>query len=221
MRRLRRYLNRAVVAVAGALAASSAAMAHPHAWIDVKVDVVFDGQGRVAALKQTWLFDVFYSEFAMQNPGVERGEASDAARLAALLDENIGLIAPYEWFTRVEVKKAAVAFSPPTEKSMRLVDGRIEMAFVLTLATPAAIAGSALDYLIFDPSYYIEMLHADNSASIRLVDAPDGCTHRIAQPRPSAADVTRAAALDQVPDGPHDIGIVFAQRVTVQCGERK
>ncbi|MBM3523971.1 MAG: DUF1007 family protein, partial [Alphaproteobacteria bacterium] len=33
-----------------------AAWAHPHSWIDIEVEVLFDGEGRVRALRQDWIF---------------------------------------------------------------------------------------------------------------------------------------------------------------------
>src|SRR3546814_16782979 len=45
------------------------ATAHPHAWIDVTVQVLFDGSGRVTGLREHWLFDESYTVFAMEGLG--------------------------------------------------------------------------------------------------------------------------------------------------------
>ena len=45
------------------LSFSSTAQAHPHAWVDVKVQILFDDMQRAYAIKQEWLFDDLYSVF--------------------------------------------------------------------------------------------------------------------------------------------------------------
>jgi ABC-type uncharacterized transport system substrate-binding protein len=216
----RRYLGKALCTAALALFASTAAHAHPHAWIDVNVEVVFDREGRVAGLKETWLFDDFYTEYAMQGRG-RPGAMPDQELLTAVMHENMTNLADYTYFTRAEVKKAAIAFGPPTDMSSRLRDRRIEMTFMLPFATPIRVDGEPLTYMIFDPSYYIEMLHVETPDAVRLTGAPAGCSQRIVQPHPSLDQVARAAALDRNQSGGDKLGIIFAQRVTVQCGSRK
>src|SRR3546814_11310172 len=62
-------IGAAALAVAVALVAGSgAAAAHPHVWIDARFAVIFDGQQRMAALRQSWRFDEFYSLLAVEGP---------------------------------------------------------------------------------------------------------------------------------------------------------
>src|SRR3546814_6694044 len=68
-------IGAAALAVAVALVAGSrAAAAHPHVWIDARFAVIFDGQQRMAALRQSWRFDEFYSLFAVEGLDKDRSE---------------------------------------------------------------------------------------------------------------------------------------------------
>ncbi|HMO72532.1 MAG TPA: DUF1007 family protein, partial [Paracoccaceae bacterium] len=44
-----------------ALFAAAPAGAHPHIFIDTGLEVIFDGQGRPAAVRVSWTYDDFYS----------------------------------------------------------------------------------------------------------------------------------------------------------------
>ena len=54
------------LALACAAIQTRVADAHPHAWIDVRVTVLFDGDGAITGLRQSWLFDEFYTAFATE-----------------------------------------------------------------------------------------------------------------------------------------------------------
>src|SRR3546814_16366910 len=65
-------IGAAALAVAVALVAGSgAAAAHPHVWIDARFAVIFAGQQRLAALRQSWRFAEFYSLFPVE--GLDTG----------------------------------------------------------------------------------------------------------------------------------------------------
>ncbi len=46
--------------------APAAALAHPHEWVDVASEVLFDAHGRIAAIRHHWRFDEAFSAFALQ-----------------------------------------------------------------------------------------------------------------------------------------------------------
>ncbi|MGP1394973.1 MAG: DUF1007 family protein [Inquilinaceae bacterium] len=212
-----------IVGVAMALAALpgvfpiAAVQAHPHVWIDIQADILFDDDGRVAALGQRWLFDEFYTAFVTEGLDGDGDGAPDAEPLDALLRDTMTNLRDYDFFSRVERGAETLDFGDISDMAVSVRDGRLEMAFTLPLATPVAPGPDGLRYAVFDPSFYVEMLHAQTDDAIRLVDAPDGCLHRLRAPNPDADALSLASSLDQLDSAGTDLGILFAEWVTVRC----
>ena len=205
--------------LAGALLAALPARptaAHPHAWIDVSVEVLFDAKGNVTGLRELWLFDEFYTAFAMEGLGKD-GAAPSQHDIDAILARNMQNLKDYKYFTKVEHDGREIAFMPPTEMSSRLNGTRLEMSFVVPFDLPLALGGKPATYAVFDPSYYIEMLHAEANDAIRLKAAPAGCGFRLLKASPSLDTVAFAASLDRTQSAGDGLGALFAERVELRC----
>ncbi len=76
---------------------------------------------------------------------------------------------------------------------------------------------SDIVYRIAEPTYYFEMLHAEESPAIVLKNAPPACRYRLEPPKPDAALVAYAASLGINESGGDELGIQFAETVTIRC----
>ena len=203
----RRFLG--LFGVFALLSWSCGATAHPHAWIDVSVDVQFDGSGRITDLKESWLFDEFYTADTVQ-----KGEQRKMDLLTTRILHNLG---GYGYFTRVRLGDRQIALKEPTERSARMEGHRLLMTFTVPLSEPVSVAETPLTYAVFDPTYFIEMLHAARKDAIRLIGAPPGCHARLIPPVPDPKAVAAAYALDRTQSGGDGLGILFAEKVEIQC----
>jgi ABC-type uncharacterized transport system substrate-binding protein len=190
--------------------------AHPHAWIDMTVEVVFD-QGKVGALRETWLFDDYYTAYATEDMDEDGDGKPDDHRLRALLEENMRNLAEYNYFTQVTSGGKNLAFGKVAEMSSRMNGTRLEMTFLLPLAAPLDVRERPMVYGIYDPTYYIEILHAEKPDAIRLTAAPAGCTTKLEEPHPTIEAAALAASIDSLHRTDNTLGALFAQRVTVRC----
>jgi ABC-type uncharacterized transport system substrate-binding protein len=199
-------------------AGAERAAAHPHAWIDVKVKVLFDDKGRLYALEETWIFDPLYTAFSLD--GVKRnGNGSpDQKAVDALMLENMKNIKEYDYLTEVLIDGAKAKFSGTRDVKGTEKDKRLQLIFTLLLETPAGAAKSPVEYAIFDPTFYIEMLHAEGGGAIELSGADAACRHRLTPPNPTPDAVGLAASLDRTQSAGDGIGKLFAERVTIRCG---
>lgn len=218
LRRWRPVLAACAVVMA---AASLPAGAHPHAWIDVEVQVRFDSSARVQGLRMTWLFDEMYSAYITQGlvfSGAGRADSGQTARILQVIMKNL---ARFHYMTRVEAGTKAVKFGAPDEAAIDFKGRRLQLTFTLPLAPPLPPSETPVSYSVYDPSYYIEMLHAENQEAIRLVNAPADCRYTLIPPRPDPARVEQAAALDRSQSGGDGLGEFFAERVTIRCAARQ
>lgn len=213
-------LWRAALLCGAWLAAAGPAAAHPHGWIDVWSTLEFDDKGQPVALRQVWLFDEYYSAFAVEGLDQDGDGAPDPKGLEALLEENLSNLAAYDYFTRIERNGLAVGIGEAAEASSRMRGDRLEMSFLVPIAKPEPIGDAALSYAIFDPTYYIEMLHAEEDTAVRLVGAPPGCGFALSAPMPDPETVALASMLDRTESAGDTLGAQFAEQVAVQCGAR-
>lgn len=199
------------------------ASAHPHGWIDLRMRVVFDDQGRAAALHQAWRMDPFYSLVVLEELGAVDDGSSMEQRIDQLGDEIRANLEGQGFFTELTHAGERVTLGEVTDYTTLLVGERVEFGFVLPLAKPLALDGEALRYRIFDPTYYIEVVHtaegdAPSPQALTLSGAPETCRSAIVPADPDPAKVMQAAMLDADESGEEGLGRFFAETGEVTCG---
>lgn len=196
---------------------SSPAKAHPHAWIDVSVRVLFDDAGNFRGIHQTWLFDDFYSMFVLEGAMQIGGGTPSQAALDQLLAENMKNLGEYDFFTEIRSGETQLSTADPLNAETRIVGNRLEMSFELPLVERARIDDMPMSYAIYDPTYYIEMVHAKGDDVITVENAPGSCTVDLQQPSPDPEQTLYAASLGPSETGSDGLGRIFAETVTVTC----
>lgn len=156
-----RWMKGAALAVGLGLA-SGEVWAHPHGWIDLSMRVITNEAGEATGVHQTWRMDPFYSlvvfEELQQVPGASLEEGLD--QLGSDIRNNL---VPQHYFTELRINRQRQAFGEVTEYTAMERDGRLTFMFILPLESPQPLQGNVLEYQVFDPTYYIEVVHeADN-----------------------------------------------------------
>lgn len=201
------------------LVVGEAALAHPHGWIDLRMRLAVDDRGRLTGLEQAWRLDPFYSLVLLEELGqAEEGLEAGLDRLGLEIRDNL---APQGYFTEMALEGDAVAFGEVEEYTVRERDGRIEFRFRLPLAEPLPLAGSRLRYRVFDPTYYLEVVHEAEddapAADALVVSGELDCETRILAPSPDPERVAEAARLDATDEAEPGLGRHFAETGEVTC----
>jgi len=194
---------------------STPANAHPHMWVDLKSQIVLHDDGKPSAINQEWLFDDFFStaliEEAYLHPdGLKAG-------LREKIYEIMTNLQPYDYFTSVKRDGEPLPLTWIGEVTAGVKGNRVWMGFTVAIEGPIDLSTQKFSYAIFDPTYYIEMFHAEGQTIAFDGVAPAGCGTEIEQPNPSADAIalSQAASLDVNPD--NTIGRLFAETVHVKC----
>ncbi len=196
-----------------------AGLAHPHAWIDLTVHVRFDAEGRVTALREEWLFDEYYTAFALEALGKAPGDELTPQDMQVLVDQSMEALREYRYFTRISVGTKDLDTAKAVDAAGMMQDERWKMVFTLPLSQPRAPGKQGIAYAIYDPSYYVEMLHLEGAGAVVLEQAPGTCTYRKTRPEPNFEALSLAAAADmERTDGTATLGALFAEKVTIRCG---
>lgn len=193
-------------------ATCTAAAAHPHAWIDVRTTIILNGD-RMQAIEEEWLFDEFHTVFALS---AVKGR-TDKASLLDLARRNLANLKPYGYFTEVTVNgsRAETGTVETFDSAMR--GKRLWLRFVLPVALPPSLKSKPVLVSIYDPTYYIEMLHQEGEPIYFRGDNSDKCLGNIRPPKPTMREIARASALDRSATADTSLGRVFAQKVILTC----
>jgi ABC-type uncharacterized transport system substrate-binding protein len=197
--------------VLGVLLANSEPRAHPHHWIDVFAEWQFDPGGLISGVKLRWLFDDYYSVLLVDEA------AATGDELQAVLNKILSNTAKHHYFISVEHEGGEAKFDAPQQARIGVQDHRIEIEFLLPMSERLNSRHGDIVYRVAEPTYYFEMLHAEEGPAIVLKDAPSGCRYHIEAPQPDAALVAYAAALGINESGGDELGIQFAETVTIRC----
>lgn len=211
--RLRTALR--ALGVVTAVTASAPALAHPHAWIDVRSTLILDEAGRVVAIEEQWLFDEFYTSVALE--GAELPQSGEHPLLTELAKSNLESLRAYDYFTEVRSGDTRLNVATVTEYKTAMRDGRLWMEFVLPLQEPIDPKQAQLSYSIYDPTYYIEMLHLEGDVVAFRGGGANSCSAQIIPPNPTTETVMLAGAMDRNAAPNDGLGALFAEWVEITC----
>jgi ABC-type uncharacterized transport system substrate-binding protein len=187
-------------------------------FVDVGIDFVMDGSGRLEALRVTWLFDPLYSVLVLEELGLDPARQPDAAARATL-----GALQP-QWAAEfggegsLFVDGAGAALGAARAASGDMADGRLVIAFERPLAAPLDPRGAAVLAAVYDPAYFVAYFLTQ---APRVEGAP-GCE---ALAMPFEPDATLGAlqstllglSMEETPADPM-VGRLFADRARLSCG---
>ena len=210
-------LKPCLFALAVAMGAGGAALAHPHAFVDVAAGFRFDSAGRIEALRISWTYDAFTSLTLFDILDLDRdgdGNLDDADRAAIVAGET-DWPEGYEGDTYLEMDGAGVPLTRPVGGTASIADDRITVAFDLPLETPLVIEGDVI-LKLYDPTYYYAYTAVGIEGSV-----PEGCVVEIIPFVPNAAtevlQVKLAALSREETPEQENVGRLFAEEVWLLC----
>jgi ABC-type uncharacterized transport system substrate-binding protein len=146
------------------VAFGSPALAHPHAWIETRSDVVFDDEGRIAAINVEWDFDPGYSEMAVEGLDENGDGFHSAGELHAAGAREPDCAEGLRLFHQGARRRRGGRYGDVTEYGMIYSNGILKMHFTVPLAEPLDPFAAEFVYRIYDPSFYIAIDFAENAA---------------------------------------------------------
>jgi ABC-type uncharacterized transport system substrate-binding protein len=219
--RLARVATVVAAGLAAAFAAPEAARAHPHVFVDARLEVQFDKTGRVAALRHVWRFDDAFSAFATQGLDIDGNGLFSQEELAPLAKVNVDSLKDFDYFTMPRLGSRRLGLKLPEAYRLEFDDGYLTLFYSLPLKEPVKPASEAMTIDVYDPSYFVDFDLVKDEPAL-LVDAPPGCSLDVR--RKSDPDPASAALLSQIPASERDVPAelkavtsTLVNRVTIRC----
>jgi len=193
--------------------------AHPHAFIDGGLDFVFDAEGRLAALRVTWIYDAFTSLIMLEDLGITALDTAgmSPAERAELAAYQTTWDPSFEGDSTLTRDGERVGLSGPRAPEAGIVNGQVVIRFLRAVETPFR-PGTDTTAAAYDPSYFTAYAITEPP---RLEGGAAGCAAQVEPFEPDgmlAALQVRLLSLpaDAEPEDPR-IGALFADRIHVTC----
>jgi ABC-type uncharacterized transport system substrate-binding protein len=191
-----------------------AAHAHPHVYVTMKSEIVYDAEGRMTGIRHHWTFDDMFSSYATQ--GLESKEKGKFTReeLQPLAEVNVTSLKEFDFFTQGKMNGQKAEFEQPVDYFLEQKDDLLTLHFTLPLKKPAATKD--VDLEIYDPLYFVAFEFAEKEP-ITLKGAPASCKISTVK----LGDETQTKSLSESifarPDPNNPFGAQFANKIGVKC----
>ncbi len=179
-----RFAKKALAICAAALAvtpfAGSAAVAHPHVFVEANIDVVRDKEGRFTELRQVWRFDeLFSATITIDFDEDADGKLSDdeLAKVMAIVKESI---AEYDFYTALRVNGKPFEFYEPDEIKAYFEDGKLIMLLAVEPSKPYDFSDGPLRVSTSDTSFYVAFDY--DKPNVAIEGNSTGCETKVEHP---------------------------------------
>ncbi|MFZ1813470.1 MAG: DUF1007 family protein [Rhizobiaceae bacterium] len=174
-------MRRLAIALILVAAPISGANAHPHVMVEGNLEIVRDGSGNVSELRHVWRFDELFSSDVLLNYDDDADGTLNAEELAEVGSTVGNSIKEYDYYTQVRLDGTEVEFSDPDRVMVDYMDGQVLIFFALKLKESLAVNGRKFQVAVSDPTYYVAMELADETA-VQISGDGTACTSEILRP---------------------------------------
>jgi ABC-type uncharacterized transport system substrate-binding protein len=208
-----------VLVLAGGLAASASACAHPHVWVTMHSKFLYAPDGSLTGIRHSWTFDDMFSAFATMGFPKTNGTFARET-LQPLAKVNVDSLKDFDYFTyaTVDGKRDKDAFNEPLAGYWLNYDAKttlLTLHFTLPLKKPVKAKTLKID--VYDPTFFIDFATAKDDP-VTLVGAPARC--KVATEKPPDVNFPTTLQLDQAlvtSEANVGMGASFANTMTVTC----
>lgn len=221
LRRVARRTKRAMALVSVSFIIAPALWAHPHVFVDGGVNFVFGTDNRLKALKVTWRYDPFETLYILSSHEMSLNDAGglDEEDRLRLVQLRSNWPDDFDGSAHLSINGQDIPTAWPSDLDAHLVDGRLEMTFYRALEAPIDLTGTFAQVAFYESTYFFAFDLTDPPV---LIGQNPNCTTQNIPYDPRSEDPALLQALaklsrEEKPDV-KDVGSLFADRITLECG---
>jgi len=199
-----------------------AALAHPHVFVDARMEIVGGKDASLASVRNIWRFDELFSSSVVVDFDKNGNGTLDPEELEAVSETVRGSIAEWSFYTFLTTGGRDVKMAPPATIRGLYDHGQITLLFEMKPAEPVDLAKEKVTFSVFDESYFVAFDFPD-AEHFQLLDLPKSCSKGFSQPDPDAdaedwmAQVSMLKPGQQVPSDGVNFAEALATKVDVSC----
>ncbi|MFZ5672731.1 MAG: DUF1007 family protein [Pseudomonadota bacterium] len=207
-----------------ALGGAAPAFAHPHVWIAMRSDVVFNAKGEVSGIAVEWTFDDGYAQVALDGLDTNGDGVYSQSELEPLTQENLSSLKDYNYFIVPRVNGQVVPMAEPIDPGQIFSNGKLELHFTVPLATPVDPHKAEFHYKVYDPEFYIALDYVEQDPVGIIGPMPADCRLKVEpvvsdQQLNQTREMLSTKGKDWKPPEDEDFGGMFAQPALIICGQ--
>ena len=210
-----KILLRIFAAICAVSAFAAPAGAHPHVWVTVTSEIVYDAKGAATGVKYAWKFDDMYSTFALEGLPQKTKGVFTREELADLAQVNITSLKESDFFTYAKAGGKDVATGDASDYWLDYKDEILTLNFTLPFATPMQSKDMSIE--VYDPTYFVDFSFAEKDA-VALTGAPANCKAVIEKPKGTTAAPGQQLMSDaEAANMMANWGQSYASKIAVTC----
>lgn len=205
----------------GGLLAAGPALAHPHVWVDTRVEVILDDANQATGVRIGWTYDDLYSLYVVGDMGLDPDwdgllTAEEVARLSGF---DMKWEPGFAGDTYALLGGQELALSGPQDWTASYAEGRITSTHLRLFKAPVPVGAVPLIIQAYDPGYYVAYAIPFDP----VLTGGVGCNADVYLPDLDEADRQLQEALQEfTPDVDLEmqfpaVGQAFAEEVRVTC----
>lgn len=195
------------------------ASAHPHIFVESRLEVIGGPDGNVQELRNVWRFDEVFSSSVLLDFDKNTDLKLDEHELAELGETMRTSLGDYSYFTSLTMNGATVGVQKPDVIHVTFKDGQILVFFVVKPDKPMPLKGR-LTFGIYDPTMYTAIDFPTDKDLVAEGPAFAKCQHKVVRPDPDEVLSQNSASLTDAffndPTGT-DMSKMFATRLEMTC----
>ncbi len=210
-------IKAALLGLLCAAGASAPAFAHPHVFVDARLEVVADANGNVAALQNVWRFDEFFSSSVILDYDTNMDNQLTGDELTEIGETVRQSLAEYNYYTQITDNGEDVTLAMPDVIHADMVDGQLLLFFAAKPNKPLPLSGH-LTFGVYDPTMYTAIDFRNDTDLVTEGAAFDKCQTNVLRPDADQilsenADSLTAAFFND----PTDMSKLFATKLDITC----
>ncbi|MBX4957743.1 DUF1007 family protein [Rhizobium lentis] len=200
--------------------APATAFAHPHIFVEARLEVVAGADGSIEELRNVWRFDeVFSSSVVMdfdKNTDLKL-EPNELAQVGKTVKQSL---ADYDYYMNLTINGKNVTVQQPDIIHVDYKNGQLLMFFAVKPAEKLPLKGR-LTFGVYDPTLYTSIDFPTDNELATVGDSFKGCKHQVV--RPDADEVisqNKQSLTDAFFTDPTGTNMskLFATRLELTCG---
>ncbi|MBB3951565.1 DUF1007 family protein [Aureimonas jatrophae] len=202
--------------------APTVALAHPHVFVDARMEIVGGTGAELASIRNIWRFDELFSSSVVVDFDKNGNGTLDPDELEAVGETVRGSIAEWSYYTFLTTGGRDVKLAPPATIRGLYDHGQITLFFEMKPAEPVDLARDKVTFSVFDESYFVAFDFPD-AQHFQLLDLPASCRQDFSRPDPDAdaedwmAQVSMLKPNQQLPSDGVNFAEALATKVDVTC----
>ncbi len=198
----------------------AAAFAHPHIFVQARLEVVAGDDGNVKELQNVWRFDEVFSSSVLMDFDKNANLKLDPDELTAVGATVRDSLADYNYYVNMSLNGKAIKVNKPDVIHVDYKDGQLLMFFKVSPAEAMPMKGNRLSFGIYDPTLYTSIDFPTDGDLVTMGSTFKSCTTKVVRPDPDEVIAENKSSLTDAffndPTGT-TMSKLFATRIDAQC----